>query len=185
MADLIRRLGEVAGLEDALRQSAEPVGSRAHHLTIIEDALRDLWNLGRNLVLVWCEPRDKTKSGIEVLVVPHYAIAAAQESSDEAATTIERLLGGPKKVSAAQLRAYETVLGNYTPAPIPLPAGTKIDDAEVSELVKRFGITYVEDRAVALFDIVGHESRLTATAVQTVGSKKWDGFLLAIVGPPA
>lgn len=37
----------------------------------------------------------------------------------------------------------------------------------------------------ALFDMVGHESRLTATAVQTVGSKKWDGFLLAIVGPPA
>ncbi|MCD6074297.1 MAG: hypothetical protein K0Q70_1180 [Rhodospirillales bacterium] len=155
MADLIRRLGEVAGLEDALRHSVEPAGPRADYLPIIEDALRDLWNLGRNLVLVWCEPRDKTKSGIEVLVVPHYAIAAAQESSDEVAKTIERLLGGPKKVSAAQLRAYETVLGDYTPAPIPLPPGTKIDDAEVSELVKRFGITYVEDRAVALFDIVG------------------------------
>ncbi|OQW75732.1 MAG: methyltransferase [Proteobacteria bacterium ST_bin13] len=37
----------------------------------------------------------------------------------------------------------------------------------------------------ALFDMVGHEPRLTATAVQTVGAKKWDGFLLAIVGPPA
>jgi len=155
VADLIRRLGEVAGLENALRHSAEPVGPRAHYLTIIEDALRDLWNLGRNLVLVWCEPRDKSSSGIEVLVVPHYAIAAAQESSNEAAKTIERLLGGPKKVSPAQLRAYETVLGNYIPAPIPLPPGTAIDDAEVNELVKRFGITYVEDRAVALFDIVG------------------------------
>lgn len=37
----------------------------------------------------------------------------------------------------------------------------------------------------ALFDMVGHEPRLTATAAQTVGAKKWDGFLLAIVGPPA
>ena len=55
---------------------------------MIEDALRDLWNLGRNLVLVWCEPRDKTQGGIEVLVVPHYAIAAAQEeSSAEVAKT--------------------------------------------------------------------------------------------------
>jgi predicted O-methyltransferase YrrM len=32
-----------------------------------------------------------------------------------------------------------------------------------------------------LFDEVGREPRLTATAVQTVGVKKWDGFLIAIV----
>ena len=34
----------------------------------------------------------------------------------------------------------------------------------------------------ALFDAVAANPRLTATAVQTVGVKKWDGFLLAIVG---
>ncbi|THD35205.1 MAG: O-methyltransferase [Sphingomonas sp.] len=33
----------------------------------------------------------------------------------------------------------------------------------------------------ALFDMVAAEPRLTATAVQTVGVKKWDGFLLAVV----
>lgn len=33
----------------------------------------------------------------------------------------------------------------------------------------------------ALFDAVAAEPRLTATAVQTVGAKKWDGFLLAVV----
>jgi predicted O-methyltransferase YrrM len=32
-----------------------------------------------------------------------------------------------------------------------------------------------------LFDAVGAEPRLTATAVQTVGVKKWDGFLIAVV----
>ncbi|OYY68228.1 O-methyltransferase [Sphingomonas sp. 28-63-12] len=37
----------------------------------------------------------------------------------------------------------------------------------------------------ALFEMVGAKPRLSATAVQTVGAKKWDGFLLAIVGPPA
>lgn len=31
----------------------------------------------------------------------------------------------------------------------------------------------------ALFDAVAAEPRLTATAIQTVGGKKWDGFLLA------
>lgn len=34
----------------------------------------------------------------------------------------------------------------------------------------------------ALFDAVAAEPRLTATAIQTVGTKKWDGFVLAIVG---
>ena len=33
----------------------------------------------------------------------------------------------------------------------------------------------------ALFDAVAAEQRLTATAVQTVGAKHWDGFLLARV----
>ena len=33
----------------------------------------------------------------------------------------------------------------------------------------------------ALFDAIAAEPRLTATAVQTVGCKKWDGFVLAVV----
>lgn len=32
-----------------------------------------------------------------------------------------------------------------------------------------------------LYEMVGSEPRLTATAVQTVGTKGWDGFLLALV----
>lgn len=34
----------------------------------------------------------------------------------------------------------------------------------------------------ALFEAVAAEPRLSATAVQTVGAKTWDGFLLAVVG---
>lgn len=33
----------------------------------------------------------------------------------------------------------------------------------------------------ALFDMISADPRLTATAVQTVGAKKWDGFLLAML----
>ncbi|MES2753045.1 MAG: O-methyltransferase [Pseudomonadota bacterium] len=33
----------------------------------------------------------------------------------------------------------------------------------------------------ALYDAVATEPRLSATVVQTVGAKKWDGFLLAVV----
>lgn len=34
-----------------------------------------------------------------------------------------------------------------------------------------------------LFDMLANEPRLEATAIQTVGSKKWDGFVLAVVQP--
>ena len=34
----------------------------------------------------------------------------------------------------------------------------------------------------ALFDLVHAEKKLTATAIQTVGLKNWDGFMLALVG---
>jgi predicted O-methyltransferase YrrM len=33
----------------------------------------------------------------------------------------------------------------------------------------------------ALFDFLAGESGLTATAIQTVGRKKWDGFAIAVV----
>jgi hypothetical protein len=32
-----------------------------------------------------------------------------------------------------------------------------------------------------MFDRIAAEPRLTATAIQTVGSKGWDGFTLAVV----
>ena len=31
------------------------------------------------------------------------------------------------------------------------------------------------------FEMVAAEPRLSATAVQTVGGKKWDGFMIALV----
>lgn len=37
----------------------------------------------------------------------------------------------------------------------------------------------------ALFDAIAAEPRIDATAIQTVGAKGWDGFLLAIAGAPA
>jgi predicted O-methyltransferase YrrM len=34
-----------------------------------------------------------------------------------------------------------------------------------------------------LYDMLAAEARLEATAIQTVGAKKWDGFIIAVVGP--
>ena len=32
-----------------------------------------------------------------------------------------------------------------------------------------------------MFDLIAREKRLSATAIQTVGAKGWDGFALAVV----
>jgi predicted O-methyltransferase YrrM len=58
----------------------------------------------------------------------------------------------------------------------------------VDNVVREGGIldtSGVDDRIEGsrrLFEAVAAEPRLSATAVQTVGAKKWDGFLLALVG---
>lgn len=63
------------------------------------------------------------------------------------------------------------------------PGGLVIVDNVVRE--GRVADTASGDAAVlgtrALFDAVAAEPRLTATAIQTVGSKGWDGFLIAVV----
>jgi hypothetical protein len=150
LADLIKRLGEVADLQELIRAAAEPSAPRSSAVLLIEEALRDIWNLGRNLVLVWAQ--NSGSGGIDVLAVPHYAIALPVEGDD--ATYVQRLLAGPKQLSPADLRAAAARM-DYPVSHIPLPISVRIDPAETTELVKRFGITYVEDRAVALFDIVG------------------------------
>ena len=57
----------------------------------------------------------------------------------------------------------------------------------VDNVVREGGVldTSGEDERIEgsrrLFEAVAAEPRLSATAVQTVGAKKWDGFLLAVV----
>lgn len=57
----------------------------------------------------------------------------------------------------------------------------------VDNVVREGGVleaTNADDRIQgtrALFDAIAAEPRLTATAIQTVGVKKWDGFVLAVV----
>jgi len=143
VADLIRRLGEVAGLKDLMRPTQERGQVRTGAIAVLEDAFRDMWNLGRNLVLVW----SKSGSGIDVLAVPHYVIAlpvepAPGQPSGDGDGYIQRLLAGPKCLSQDELQETARRLG-YSPTHVPLLASARLDELEVSDLVKRFGITYV------------------------------------------
>jgi len=125
------------------------------HAEGLEYALYELWALGRNLVLVWA-PLER---GIQVLFIPHYAIADfASETGDDGApgAFIDQVISGPKLVYPEELTAIASRLG-YEPKTIDLPftPGEDLNLETIDGLIKRYGISYVEDRAVALFDIVG------------------------------
>lgn len=120
-----------------------------------------LWNLGRNLLLAWC-PHD---DGLLVLVVPHYAIAeytaraaaGRGEANPDTQGFLERLLTGTRRFSMRQLvntaRLLEVDPVSISPRhPI---SGTREESDLLDRMIRRFGVSYTPNRAVALFDIVG------------------------------
>jgi hypothetical protein len=146
-------------------------GADADKIAVLDQALHALWALGRNVVLVWTP----SGRGIDVLVIPHYAILdsygkaslgdvsgdpfdyfAADFSDGRPKSFIEDVISAPKLVARNQLTHIAGVLG-FEPQHVPLSfvpgKGLSLDAIEA--IVKRYSISYVEDRAVALFDIVG------------------------------
>lgn len=121
------------------------------------------WNLGQNLVLAWSPTRD----GVQVLVVPHYAVASyggeAQPAGGDpraespAHQFIMHLLSGPRQFSARQMHNATRLLG-VEPMTVTLRqplSASPAESAAIERLVKRYSVSYVRNRAVALFDIVG------------------------------
>ena len=131
----------------------------------LDAALNPHWGLGRNLILVW-----STKArAIEVLVIPHYTISEHVQRSKQQAerdsksaiglnptSFIEEVIANPKHVTREGMKSLADFTG-YDPVEIPLAfqPGVDLDYEHVEDVIKRYSISYVEDRAVALFDIVG------------------------------
>lgn len=121
------------------------------------------WNLGQNLVLAWSPTRD----GVQLLVVPHYAVASYGGATEPPATDpraespahefIMHLLSGARQFSARQMNNATRLLGVEAVSVTlrqPLSA-SPAEVAAIERLVKRYSVSYVRNRAVALFDIVG------------------------------
>lgn len=143
--------------ESAARMDLRQRGS----LIDLDRQLHGLWGLGRNLILAWC-PHD---GGLWLLVVPHYAIADYASGTGvknahrlmEEHDFVERLLAGPRLFSPHQLSTSARLLGaepTYVALRQPL-TGAADESAIIDRMVRRFGVSYVPSRAVALFDIVG------------------------------
>lgn len=142
---------------DAFQNEAGGTILNKEYLFILDDILYGLWALGRNVILL-CAPHGKA---MEVLVVPHYRIAEVtsstfSEGSSKIEAIIQEVVAGPKIVSLDQIHRIGRLL-NREPEYIALPfvPGEGIPHKTISSLVKRYSITFVQNRAVSLFDAVG------------------------------
>jgi hypothetical protein len=134
------------------------------NLIYLDKCLHKHWGLGENVSLNWCP----TDDGVAVLYIPHYAVASFSADADnppladhETARPSEdffkSLITGRRRLNPRQMANVARLLGVE---PIRITLRDKIEDSPttdqiIEKLVKRYGISYVENRAVALFDIVG------------------------------
>jgi len=129
----------------------------------LDRELHAQWGLGRNFILGW----SSTQTGVCLLIAPHYSVADyamgshlepdATEQNQEAANFIMELLARRRQLSERQIQNAAKLLG-VEPMLCETRAKLTGSDAEtrvIEKLVTRYGVRYVQNRAVALFDIVG------------------------------
>ena len=158
----IQRIASYSPYLDALVGLASEMGLRERsNLVLLEKSLHTEWGLGQRCILGWTPHED----GVLILVVPHYAVAeyAAGRTNGKRSQWqlseqfIKSLLSKKRLLTEAQLRKVARLL-EIEPRYLPLrqPLGRSTTELEIIEqMVKRYGISFVPSRAVALFDIVG------------------------------
>jgi EAL domain-containing protein (putative c-di-GMP-specific phosphodiesterase class I) len=121
---------------------------RAAFAQTLAGLINPLWELGRNSLIGW----RPAEGGIEVLMAPYQNIVDCFDES-------QRLLHGRRHMGDATFRAAQEITGV---GPIYVPLHFKIADNEphavptevAEQVLRRYGITETQHRAVALFDIV-------------------------------
>ena len=165
----IFRLASVGSYLDALSTNTDEMSLKERsNLIFLDRCLHERWGLGENVILNWCPAGE----GISLLVVPHYAIAGYTSTqtdtsarTDAARSALSRpkqeffqvLLSGRRCLTPAQLAKVGRLLGieaTHLPLREPLK-NTAAQNEIIEKMVKRYSITYVPNRGVCLFDIVG------------------------------
>lgn len=150
---------------DARPGAVEPAVSEAisivqrGNLRALEKTLRKQWRMGQNIVLCW----SSDSRGLLVIFVPHYFLgnycATPQERADEGQENeafIRDLISGERRMTRDALFAVCNRL-DVSPTFIKLDTALSEEPSvlqAVEQVIKRYGLSYVESRAVLLFDIV-------------------------------
>lgn len=152
-------MSEGNNVESAAARTPETISIvQRGNLKKLETTLRKQWRLGQNIVLCW----SLTDNGLLVLLVPHYFLgnysAVHGGDSDEGENKEEFIR---KLISSRRLKDrdefFEIANGvGISPTYIKLDTVLSEEVAvieSVEQIMKRYGISYVENRAVFLFDI--------------------------------
>lgn len=127
------------------------------NLQNLEKTLRKQWRLGQSIVLCWCWD----ERGLLVIFVPHYFLGnycanrAEPSAAAENETLIRALISGRRRKSRDELFAVAVRLGvspTFIKLEYPLDESIAVMGA-VEEIIRRYGLGYVQRRAVLLFDI--------------------------------
>ncbi len=129
------------------------------NLKTLEQTLRRQWRLGQNIVLCW----SADERGLLVIFVPHYFLgnycaqgdAGTMQGEDNEAF-VRKLISGRRRKTREQLFKISERLAV---APTFIKLNTALTEDKnvleaVEQLIKRYGLSYVESRAVLLLDIV-------------------------------
>jgi hypothetical protein len=154
----IFRLASVGSYLDALSSITHEMSLRDRsNLIHLDKCFHALWGLGENVLLNWCPRED----GIDLLIVPQYSIAGyagemqAREGMSE--SFLRSLLSGRRRLDHERLVKVAKLL-NIQVTHLPMHHPFLDNEAQqnvIERMIKRYSITYVPCRAVALFDIVG------------------------------
>lgn len=163
----ILRIAGVGGNIDALSSVTDELSVRDRsNLIFLDKCLHEQWGLGQNVLLNWCPQAD----GISLLVIPHYAVAAYAERENRRALDsgevqqteplqgfFQTLLSSRRKLEPERMAKVARLLAiEETYLPMRESVTDKPAQQDIIEsMVKRYSISYVPSRAVALFDIVG------------------------------
>ena len=129
------------------------------NLTHLETALRNHWSLGQNSILSWAQ----LDRSVLILVVPHYAIAeytaapTGERPPRVSPRFITELISGDRELTISQMQKVARLL-EIEPVNIPLRealTGSAVETQIIEKMIRKYGINYVPNRAVTLFDIVG------------------------------
>ncbi|MEP4147585.1 MAG: hypothetical protein ABJL54_10210 [Halioglobus sp.] len=125
------------------------------NLKTLEKTLRKQWRLGQNIVLCW----SADERGLLVIFVPHYFLGNycaddAEHQGNEG--YIREMISGARRKTREEMFA---VAKRLEVAPTFIKLSTALSEEprvldQVEQLIRRYGLSYVESRAVLLFDIV-------------------------------
>ena len=183
-----------AGLPDI--DVSPPQGKLLHLLARMAEAKRilEVGTLGGYSTIWLARAVDEDGKVVTLELDPHHA-ATARANLDEAGVgeRVEVIVGPAAKTLPALTGPFDFVFidadkqGNVTYLREALRLSRPGTVIVVDNVVREGGVLDADsdDPRIrgtrALFDAVAAEPRLAATAIQTVGAKKWDGFLIAIV----